>query len=411
MLSLNDPDGHAETLKSARKRRGWSQARLAAALEQAARSLGQLSDLPPAGRPTLIQYISYFENGKRPIPDRLRPIFREALQCTDEDLGFAEAATSSSGIRLPNLPDAHLQSSGSMVISSLQRILITNIQADAQIGPAYLIPAIQAQLPVVGQVCQITRSTDHEDALRLASQFTEFCGWLYQDSGDCRCAMYWTDRALEYAVELDDPRVISYVMMRKSNIATDAGQPGHGLGLANAALKQHHRLTPRLRAVALRQRANAHAMLHERADFAQDTEEALVQATAGTCQDEDDVAPYCTPSYVEMEAGASWLKLGTAGSAVPVFEDSRARWSAVEQVRDHALCLARLATAYATAGEPEQACAVTGELITTANGLGSARVAGQVADLRKSLSLWRNDSSVADLLHRLETFQYPLCRV
>ena len=63
-----------------------------------------------------------------------------------------------------------------------------------------------------------------------------------------------------------------------------------------------------------------------------------------------------------MEAGASWLKLGTAGSAVPVFEDSRARWSAAEQVRDHALCLARLATAYAATGEPGQACAVAGEL-------------------------------------------------
>jgi transcriptional regulator with XRE-family HTH domain len=92
MLALNDPNSQAEALKSARKRKGWSQARLAAALEQAARSLGQLDDLPPAGRPTIIQYISYFENGKRPVPERLWPIFREALQCTDEDLGFADAA-------------------------------------------------------------------------------------------------------------------------------------------------------------------------------------------------------------------------------------------------------------------------------------------------------------------------------
>jgi hypothetical protein len=81
--------------------------------------------------------------------------------------------------------------------------LSTNVQADARIGPPYLIPAIQAQLPVIEQVCRITRGTDHEDALRLASQFMEFCGWLYQDTGDCQCAMYWTDRALEYAVELE----------------------------------------------------------------------------------------------------------------------------------------------------------------------------------------------------------------
>ena len=189
--------------------------------------------------------------------------------------------------------------------------------------------------------------------------------------------MYWTDRALEYAVELDDRRVISYVLMRKSNIATDAGQPGHGLGLANAALKQEQQLTPRLRAVVLRQRANAHALFAEAADFAEDTENALVQATDGMAQEEPDYAPYCTPSYVEMEAGACWLRLGAAGSAVPVFEDSRARWTAAEQVRDHALCLARLATAYAMTGQPGPACTVADELIAIASGLGSIRLAIQ----------------------------------
>jgi transcriptional regulator with XRE-family HTH domain len=405
MPARDDLKNEAELLKSARKRNGWSQARLAAALERAARMLGQEDDLPPAGRQTLIQYISYFENGKRLVPDRLKPIYREVFQCTDADLGFAEVAQSFTLAKVPDLPNAHLQSSGPAVISSLQLILTASIQADAQIGPAYLIPSVQGHLPVLKQVCQMTRGSDHRDALRLASQFTEFFGWLHQDSGEYELAMYWTDRALEYGEELDDRRVISYVLMRKSNIATDSGQPGHGLGLANAALKQQHQLTPRLRAVALRQRANAYAMLNESADFARDTEKAFIEATAGVSQGEEDVAPYCTPSYVEMEAGASWLKLGAANAAIPVFEDSRARWTAVEQVRDHALGLARLATAYATTGEPEQACTIAESLITTANGLGSARVATQVANLRTSLSLWRNDVAVADLLRRLETFR------
>ncbi len=81
--------GHqAAALKAARKRMGWSQSRMAAALEEAARTLGQAKDLPPGGRQTLIQYISYFENGKRTVPDRLQLIFREALQSTAEELGF-----------------------------------------------------------------------------------------------------------------------------------------------------------------------------------------------------------------------------------------------------------------------------------------------------------------------------------
>ena len=190
--------------------------------------------------------------------------------------------------------------------------------------------------------------------------------------------------------------------------ATRPGQPGQGLGLANAALKQRDYLTPRLHAVVLRQRANAYAMLHEPSNFARDAEEAFKQAIVGTSQGESDLAPYCTPSYVEMEAGASWVKLNSAKVALPVFEESRTNWNAAEQVRDRALCLARLATAYAATGEAEQACVVAEELIAVAGGLSSARVSAQVADLRRSLAPEHHNLAVRDLLRRLEAFKDPL---
>jgi hypothetical protein len=104
------------------------------------------------------------------------------------------------------------------------------------------------------------------------------------------------------------------------------------------------------------------------------------------------------------------MKLGSAEAAIPVFEGSRSRWDASNQVRDRALCLARLATAYAATGEPEQACAVADELVAVAGGLSSARVASQVTSLRSSLYLWRKDLVVTDLLRRLEAFKAPLSK-
>ena len=214
-------DHQAERLKAARRGKSWSQSRLAASMEEVARRLSKLGDLPPGGRRTLIQYISYFENGKRAVPERLRPIFCEVFRASNEDLGLTAATPIPLGlVRLPELPAEHLRSSGPIVMSSLKMVLEANLQADAQIGPSYLIPAIQAQLPVIEQICRMTRNEDHEEALGSSSQFTEFCGWLDQDSGDNECAMYWTERSLEYAIELDDRRVISCVLMRKSNIAT-----------------------------------------------------------------------------------------------------------------------------------------------------------------------------------------------
>src|SRR5262249_19505 len=183
------------------------------------------------------------------------------------------------------------------------------------------------------------------DVLTVGAQFAEFCGWLYQDSGQQDAATFWTNRALDYAQELNHPQVIAYIMMRKSNIATDFGNPGHGLGLANAALTAAEMLTPRVRAVSLRQQANAFALLSDRPEFERSVDLALVQASAGAEQDADDLAPYCTPSFVEMEAGMSWVRLGQTEKSGAGFEGSPPALPVGQGARDRGVCLAALATA------------------------------------------------------------------
>ena len=78
-----------------------------------------------------------------------------------------------------------------------------------------------------------------------------------------------------------------------------------------------------------------------------------------------------------MEAGASWVILGHPKTALPILEKSRAEWLDHTQVRDYALCVSRLAMAYAAAGELERACAAADEVVALAQGLGSRRVVSQ----------------------------------
>ncbi|WP_245651902.1 helix-turn-helix domain-containing protein [Streptosporangium amethystogenes] len=297
------------------------------------------------------------------------------------------------------------------VISGLRHVLTGHIQAEAIMGPLLLINAVQGQVPVVGQVCRVTRGADRTEALNFASELLEFCGWLHQDLGDFTRATMWTNKALDYAMELGDQRVISYILMRKSIIATEAGDYGHGLGMANAALANPDALTPRLRAVILRTRATANAYLREAADSARDSETALVEATAGMTQSETDRAPYCTPAYIAMETGATRVLLGEATAAIPIFEASRSQWPESSQTRDHVLFLTRMATAYAIAGEREQACTVTEDALSRMQALRSSRVAGQLTALRAHLARWSADPYMADLLTRVdilsESFSLP----
>lgn len=168
------------------------------------------------------------------------------------------------------------------------------------------------------------------------------------------------------------------------------------MGIANPALGYGNALTPRLKASILRQRSYSYALLGEVIASARDSEKAITEAIAGECQGEADKAPIAA-AYVEMEAGASWALLGHARTALPVLEKSRPEWLDHSQVRNHALCVSRLAGAYAAAGERDQALAAAGEAPALAQGLGSRRVAGQADLLYRRLGTWRQDPAVASL--------------
>jgi predicted Zn-dependent protease len=192
-------------------------------------------------------------------------------------------------------------------------------------------------------------------------------------------------------------------LMRKSNIVTEAGTPGHGLGLANAALNAAANLTPSIRAVSLRQKARAHALLHERSDFERSIDEALANAQDADKDSDslEDPARYCTPSYVTMEAGASWTEFGQPDRAIAVFRDSLDRWPERSQVRDRGLCLATLSTAYAAQGDAIGACEAVAEALAVARSTGSARIRSQLVSAYERLRLIADDSSTGEVKHQL----------
>jgi tetratricopeptide (TPR) repeat protein len=287
------------------------------------------------------------------------------------------------------------------VLSALPEIHRGYVEADRLMGSICVTGPISLQMPVVEKACEVTRGVDRAEMLRFACQFAEFGGWVFQDAGDLVRAMHWTDRALDYALELGDQRVIAYTLMRKAMIATESGNPAQGLGIADSALKYGDALTPRLRAVILRQRSYSNAVLGEVLASARDSDAAVIEAVAGEKQGEEDRAPYCTPTYAAMEAGASWVRLGHPKTALPILEKSRSDWPDHTQIRDYALCVSRLATAYAAAGELEQACTAVEEVVALAHGLGSRRVVGQLDLLYRRLAKWRQDPVAAALRERL----------
>jgi transcriptional regulator with XRE-family HTH domain len=351
-------------------------------------------------------YLSNVAHGRKSLTPRVAARLDGVLRTSGTFAAYAVAPPAAAGFLIPDADPASspagISRGNAMAgIVALGEILPGYIRADRLVGSAALLLPLHGHVATVERACEAARGHDRADALAFASRYVEFCGWAHQDAGDLGRAMQWTSKALDYAVELGDQRTIAYTLMRKASIATEAGLPGHGAGMASAALAHDEALTPRLRAVILRQRAQASAALRGPDAAFRDADAAVAEAVAGVSQGEDDRAPYCSPVYAAMEAGAVRLRLGDPEAALTLLERSLSQWSDGSQARDHALFLARRAAAYAAMGERDQARAAAEEALTAAAGLASRRVTGRLTALAGKLATWHDDPRTAATLRKL----------
>ncbi|RPK49461.1 hypothetical protein EES37_07440 [Streptomyces sp. ADI91-18] len=389
-------------LQEVRQSRGWRQGDLIDALVGAAERLGVESPSAASWK-TLI---SMYENGRRPVSADHQPLFREAYQATDRELGFSESEFLLGG-QTPHPAVSFLRTKFPVPVSPemlryLTSLLDQHAQAEPLVGPQFLMAPVQSQMPLIEQMCRDAYGPLREDVLRIGARYTEFLGWLHQDTGRADEAMRWTGLAMEYAQELGDPMLIAYLFQRRSNIATEAGHAGHGAGLAGAALRYAAELSPRVHAVVLRQLANSKASLGEHDETARAIDQALVAAARG--DDADPMAGYCSVAYIEMEGANCDVRLERPTQAVETYQESLSHWPAVQE-RDRGLCLARLATANAILEDVEGAHQAAEQALGIAQRTGSARILNELYRLQTRLARWHKLVEVSELNRELDAMK------
>jgi len=380
-------------LRQARLAAGLKQSLLLVALEHAGREL----DVEVAPRPSLKRMVSRWENGA-PMGTEYRRLFCHVYKKTEADLGFQALSADADGMTVtPSgrvIPPPAL---GPGALDYLRSVLAEYMRADNLLGPHHLKSIVAGHLDLISQLLRTARGADRTQLLEIAARFAEFAGWLHQDAGDLAAAAHWSVEAGEYAHELDDPLLTAYVFMRRSNIATDMDDPGSAIGLAEAALRHPDRLTPGLRAVALRQHAHAAALWNDRDDCVRAIDEATAELTAADpAREESDLATYCTPAYIAMETASCWVHLGKPDQAIPIYERSLTDWPDGLE-RDRGLCLSRLAVAHAIAGNQAETIRVAARASTAVRAAHSARAAKQLQAVRATLAAHSSAKVVADV--------------
>jgi tetratricopeptide (TPR) repeat protein len=303
------------------------------------------------------------------------------------------------GFRVP----ASVVSTERGLADSLLLTLQQYAATDNLAGSRSLVAVVPHQVQFIEQLVGRSRGQGHTQLLYVAARFAEFAGWVNQDAGDLREAMRWSNAALDYAQEAEDSRLTSYIQMRKSSIASDGNKPRLALGFAQAALQIGPSLSPQVRAVAYRQAAQAYAISGDANGCARALQKAY-ELAAQAPDDENDIARYCTPSYIEMEAANCWVELERPKEAIKTLHQGLSEWRPEFQ-RDLGLCLARLAVAYAGSEEPDNAVAVAQQSLTIAANTQSRRIAGQLARVPGLLTTIGAADQAKQLQRRLATLR------
>jgi tetratricopeptide (TPR) repeat protein len=342
----------------------------------------------------LVRMIYAWERGDHAISERYELLYETlGFGAFSSQPGVAELAAIS-GSRIEALPAADLDE----LIALLEDQWHALVRTDNLLGPRYALGGVRDQLGVVDTLLRTVRPPVRRQVLQLGAKYAESAAWLHEDSGDMKGARYWTGRSMEWALEVGDRKMLSWVLYRRGEHASAVGDPAAVAGLAAAARREGGDLPGRMLAAILQQEAHAHAL---------DGDEAACQAAldqaherSASPDDPGDASnghgSFCTAAYVEMQRGRCWLRLGNPARARTALDHAVRSLPAVYR-RDRGVALSALATAFAAMGEHVEAADTATRALGVARAVGSERIVSMVIPVASSLAPFRRLQAVARL--------------
>ncbi|NUK24676.1 Twin-arginine translocation pathway signal [Streptomyces lunaelactis] len=282
------------------------------------------------------------------------------------------------------------------LIDYFQQQLEGHYWADMFLGPHDLIGTVSAQYQLIDKLIRSARGETRRSLLRVGAAYSALVGWLYQDAGDMDGAAFWRGVTQEIAMRSRDPHLIGYSLVNQAQVRTDLGDGHAVIDLCEAALDDTPRILPKVRIMAMQQKAHGASLTGDRSavDYLLDQADGLL----GRVDDDLPWGNACrrTPGYLEVQRATCYGRLGLGREA-----DSL--WSQVLTIvpetarRDRGVYLARHATAAAAAREPDHALVLARTAAEIAVKTRSARMARELATLERAMRPWHDAPVGRDL--------------
>ncbi len=267
---------------------------------------------------------------------------------------------------------------------------------DGRCGAVAVLPRLLGTLGAVQRHAGQVRPDVRKQLLKAGADGAEFAGWLYRDLNDTARAVFWHDRATEWAQEAGDAAMQGYVLLKKAQLAYDGREPLRMLTLSQAVRSGPWRLPLRVQAEATQQEARAEAMLGASTDAVR---RRLDQAQHLLHRGDDAEPPALGAHYnqtlLTMQTAACHAEAGRPEQALELYRASLDATSF--SPRDYSFFLSWMAGAQARAGQPDEAAATGLASAAGAARAGSGRTRRELGRVLHTLRPWQQRPSVREL--------------
>ncbi|MFF3752749.1 helix-turn-helix domain-containing protein [Streptomyces sp. NPDC002018] len=277
------------------------------------------------------------------------------------------------------------------------------------LSPSMVLPTVVTQTHSLYGLARQASEPVRGEVLKLTARYAEYAGWMAQESGNDKAALWWTGKAVEFAAAGGDRHLSAYALVRQALVALYREDAAQTIDLARQA--QASSLTPpRIRGLAAQREAQGHALagdydscrraLDRAAALLADPDSAPAPVSASGTDKEPVLGTATVSDPVAVVTGWCLHELGSADEAIEILDREVARIPA-DAVRSRTRFGTRRALAYAAAGHVDEACRLTGQLLDDADAIDSATVATDLRRIARTLSRWRNDPQVQRLYPKL----------
>jgi hypothetical protein len=268
--------------------------------------------------------------------------------------------------------------------------------------PANLIDGLTGNVAILDGLRRRSDGARRQAFSRMQARYAESLSWLSEEAEDLPAAMYWIDRASQWGQAADWQAMSAYGFVRRSMMVISfAGDGRRAIDNASAVLAMRN-VSPRMRGLATKQIAFGHALAGD-GDASGRALDSAMRLLSQPAREDDAVLGQRSVVNDDLFAifrATCDIYVGRGERVVPVLEPRLASLSA-SSARTATITRAKLARAYANAGQPQEAAQLSLTALADSERLGSLSARSELRRAVPLLSRWHGRQDVQLVMRRL----------